>query len=78
MAVDAARSSARKIVRAAETAAAEVDLRAIRKITEARTNFLDLDHGKEIAAPRQEARALDLAPEAEVKAVKPQQRALEL
>jgi len=78
MAVDAARSSARKIVKAAETAAAEVDLRAIRKVTEARTAFLDLDHAKEVGVPRQEARALDLVPEAEVKIAKPKQRALEL
>jgi hypothetical protein len=63
MAVDAARTSARKIVKAGETAAAEVDLRAIRAVTEARTAFLDLDEALEIAAPQHRAPALDLDPE---------------
>jgi inorganic triphosphatase YgiF len=62
MAIDAARSSARKIVQAGETAAAEIDLRAIRKVTEARTAFLDMDEAKDVAAPKHQAPALDLAP----------------
>ena len=79
LAIDAARSSARKIVQAGETAAAEIDLRAVRLVTEARTAFLDLDEAKAVAAPRQESRALDLAPEHPVaKAKKPKARALEL
>ena len=78
MAIDTARSAARKIVKAGETAAAEIDLRAIRKVTEARTAFLDMDHAKDVAAPRQESRAIDLAPETAVKAPKPRQRALEI
>ncbi len=78
LAIDAARSSARKIVQAGETAAAEIDLRAIRKVTEARTAFLDLDEAREVATPRQEGRALDLAPEAKVKAAKPKALAIDL
>jgi len=78
LAIEAARSSARKIVQAGETAAAEIDLRAIRTVAESRTAFLDLDEAKEVAAPKQEARALDLAPETKVKAPKAKARALEL
>jgi hypothetical protein len=78
LAIDAARSSARKIVQAGETAAAEIDLRAIRKVTEARTAFLDIGEAKEVALPRQEGRALDFEPEAKVKAPKAKTRALEL
>jgi hypothetical protein len=78
MAIDTARSAARKIVKAGETAAAEVDLRAIRKISESRTAFLDLGDAKDVSAPRQEARQLDLTPEATVAKAKPKARALEL
>jgi hypothetical protein len=78
MAIDAARSSARKIVQAGETAAAEIDLKAIRMVTEARTAFLDLDEAKEIAAPKQAGRAVDLEPEHKAQAAKPKARALEL
>jgi predicted phage tail protein len=78
-AVDAVRSSARQIVKAGETAAAEIDLNAIRTVTNARLAFLDLDEAKEVAAPRQEARALDLTPETTAPAkAKPKARALEL
>lgn len=62
IAVEAARESARKIVKAGETAATEIDKRTIRKIVEQRTAFLDLDEAKEIAVPKAEARAVDFSP----------------
>jgi hypothetical protein len=61
-AIEAARGAARKIVKAGEQAAQEIDRRSIRAITEARTAFLDLDDAAEIAAPSVRGRALDLAP----------------
>jgi hypothetical protein len=67
-AIDAARSAARRIVKVGEAAAQEIDQRTIRRITEARTAFLDLDEpAVEIAAPAAEARALDLEPTPEIK-----------
>lgn len=66
VAVEAARASAKKIVLAGDTAARELDVVAIRAITESRTAFLDLDEGKEIAAPIVPAAALDLTPAPEV------------
>lgn len=64
VAIDAARSSARKIVKAAEQAAQEVDLLTIKKIAEQRTAFLDLDPAGEVAAPAEGGgRALDLDPD---------------
>jgi hypothetical protein len=64
IAVDAARSAARQMVKAGEQAAVEVDRRAIRAITEARTAFLDLDGEREVAAPAEQGRAIDFQPEA--------------
>jgi len=78
MAIDAARDAARKMVKAGEQAAVEIDMRAVRTVTDMRTAFLDLDEAKEVAAPQQEARALDLTPAHDVKAAAPAQRALEL
>lgn len=61
MAIDTARQVAKNIVKAGEAAAAEVDQSALRKITEMRTAFLDLDSdGKAVAAPVAEARGVDL------------------
>src|SRR4029077_15769373 len=60
LAVEAARESATKIVKAGELAAVEIDLRAIRTVTENRTAFLDLDEVQDVAAPKQAARSLDL------------------
>jgi hypothetical protein len=60
LAVDAARSAARKIVKAGEAAAQEVDRVAIRKIMEARTAFLDLGEARDVEAPTTQARAIDL------------------
>jgi hypothetical protein len=62
MAVEAARVAARKVVAAGEQAAAEIDYRAIRAVTEARTAFLDFDEAAPVKAPEIEQRALDLEP----------------
>jgi hypothetical protein len=51
IAVDVARSAAKQIVKAGETAALEIDRAAIRKIEESRTAFLDLDEAAEVKAP---------------------------
>ena len=59
-AVAAARSVARKITKAGETAALAIDKVTLARITDARTAFLDLDDAKEIQAPTVEGRALDL------------------
>lgn len=77
IAIEAARKSARQIAKAGEQAAQEVDRFAIRKITEQRTAFLDLDDAKEIARPVAEARALDFAPARPVKTPKAPTRAIE-
>lgn len=62
-AIDIARKAAREMTKAAEVGTAEIDLAAIRKITESRTSFLDVavDHA-EVEAPIHEGRAIDLAP----------------
>jgi ElaB/YqjD/DUF883 family membrane-anchored ribosome-binding protein len=64
-AIDAARAAARKIVKAGETAAIEVDRQAIEKISTGRLTFLDLDETC-AAAPVEDAAApaLDLEPTA--------------
>lgn len=63
IAVDAARVAARKIAKAGETAAQEIDQQAIRKITEQRTAFLDIEaDAKEVQKPKQRGRAVDLTP----------------
>jgi len=59
-AIDTARSAARTIVKAGETAAQEIDYRAIKAITESRTAFIDLDEAREMRAPAVTGRALDL------------------
>lgn len=61
-AVTAARSVASKIVKAGETAAAEIDKQSIAKMVEARTAFLDLDDAKPMRKTKAQARAVDLAP----------------
>lgn len=60
-AINIARKSARGIVKAGESAAQEVDLQAIAKITDARVAFLDIgDHDQEeITVPEGTGRALD-------------------
>ena len=60
IAVETARAAATNLVKAGETAAKEVDQSAIRKITDMRTAFLDLDaDGKPVEAPKAEARGVD-------------------
>lgn len=62
IAIEAARTSARKIVKAGEAAAAEVDRAAIAKIDMARTSFLDLDiEAEAMIEPWADARSVDLA-----------------
>jgi hypothetical protein len=63
VAIEAARSAAKKIAAAGETAAVEIDRRTIRALTEARTAFLDLDGERELASPAATGRSVDLEPE---------------
>lgn len=65
VAIEAARTAARKIVKAGEEAAQEVDLATINRLAECRTAFLDLDGESEIATPEEETRGVDLMPETE-------------
>lgn len=66
-AVEIARSAARKIVKAGEQAAQEIDQQIIRRLAEARTAFLDLDEpAADVATPPTEGRALDFEPLAEI------------
>lgn len=61
VAIDAARSAARKIVKAAETGAAEIDQAVLTKIRQSRTAFLDIaDDEIVLATPEAGARAIDL------------------
>ncbi|WP_024516981.1 hypothetical protein [Bradyrhizobium sp. Tv2a-2] len=61
--VAVARKAATAINKAGEQGAAEIDLASIRKLTEGRGAFLDLDaEHKEVEAPTHEGRAIDLAP----------------
>lgn len=63
VAIEAVRSTARKIVAAGETAAVEIDRRTLQTIAEARTAFLDIDQVQgEIGSPAAQGRAMDLAP----------------
>jgi len=61
IAIDTAREAARKIVKAGEQAAQEIDTSAIRKISEMRTTFLDLEEREtRTQAPAATGRAVDL------------------
>lgn len=63
-AVDAAREVAKRIVKAGEEAGAAIDYAVVRRITESRTAFLDLeDAPAEVAAPKAGGRTIDLEPE---------------
>lgn len=68
VAINAARTTARAIVKAGETNAAEIDRRAIRAITESRTAFLDMDGESEMQEPVARGRAIDLTPPAPIEA----------
>jgi hypothetical protein len=78
VAIETARSLARKIVKAGEQAAQEIDQQSIRRITEARTAFLDLDAADDIATPTAESRAIDFEPTSETKLVPEPQAASEV
>lgn len=70
IAIETARKAARQIIKAGETAAEEVDRSAIRKITDLRTSFLDLDEQiQEVATPAVSGRAIDFEPPTTVEAV---------
>jgi hypothetical protein len=58
-AVEAARKAARRIVKAGNQAAAEIDNATLRRLAEARTAFLDLEEGAEMGAPEASGRAID-------------------
>jgi hypothetical protein len=62
-AIDAVRSTARAIVKAADVGAIEIDRFALAKITESRTAFLDLDESADIKAPDVQSAAIDFEPE---------------
>lgn len=62
IAIEAARATAKAIVKAGETAAQEIDTATIKKLTEVRTAFLDLDGPGTVAAPTVTGRGLDLSP----------------
>jgi hypothetical protein len=61
--VDVVRREARRIVKAGEQAAIEIDQATLSRITAARTAFLDLEPAPEVAAPAEEARAIEFEPE---------------
>lgn len=61
VAIETARSAARRIVKAGETAALEIDEATLRRIRESRTAFLDLDDGAEVQEPTIAGRALDFS-----------------
>jgi len=62
-AIATARSAARKIAKAGESAAVEIDRSAIRRVQEARSAFLDIDEAQEVAMPQAAEQELDLTPE---------------
>ncbi len=78
MAIEAARATASTIAKAGEQAAISVDQATLRRIAEARTAFLDLDDAKAIAAPQAKAAALDLTPDAPIKAAAPAPATIEM
>jgi hypothetical protein len=62
IAIAAARAAATEGKKAQKNGnAVQVDRRAMRKIAEARTMFLDTDEAQEVAAPKLKGRALDMA-----------------
>lgn len=64
-AIETVRAEAKKIVKAGDQAATEVDAQVLAKLASARTAFLDLDDATEIVAVEATARAVDLDPEIE-------------
>jgi hypothetical protein len=62
IAIEAARKSAREIVKAGEGVAVEIDRETIKRIDQQRLAFLDLDDQKEIVTPITAGRAVEFAP----------------
>lgn len=62
LAIEAARKSAREIVKAGEGVAVEIDRETIKRIDQQRVAFLDLDDQKEIVTPAAAGRAIEFAP----------------
>lgn len=60
IAIEVARKAARKIAKAGEVGAAEIDKLTMQKIASQRTAFLDLEEAGTIQAPAAQSRALDL------------------
>lgn len=66
-AIEAARTIARKIKKAGETASAEIDQTTLAKLASARTAFLDIDDvQQQVAAPQAVAHEVDFAPAAPI------------
>ncbi len=61
-AIDAVRAEARKMVKAGEQVAIEIDSHTLAALAVARTQFLDLEGDDKVSAPVAEARAADLEP----------------
>lgn len=63
IAVEAARTAARQMVKAAEQGAAEIDKAAVQRVRESRAAFVDFDMPEvAVAIPEAEGRAVDLEP----------------
>ena len=60
VAIKAARSAARQISKAGETAAVAVDAAAVELIRTSRLSFLDMEDAAEVQAPEATARAIDM------------------
>lgn len=61
-AIQAARSAARRIVKAGELAAGEIDQATLATIQRSRAAFLDMEEAREVLEPGVEGRAVDLMP----------------
>lgn len=78
-AIEAARSVARRMVKAGEQAAQEIDRGTIRALAEARTAFLDLDATGQVSKPKETGRAIDLSPSTQpVKRSRDKARSIEM
>jgi len=78
VAIEAARSVARKMVKAGEQAAQEIDRATIRTLTEARTAFLDIDSTGAVAKPVETGRAIDFQPDTKPLKRREKARAIEM
>lgn len=65
-AIDAARSIARTMAKATETAAAEIDQNLLATLARTRTAFLDLEETAPVALPEAEARPIELEADTDV------------